>query len=142
MSFFCYISRSFSYRRHSVSFKLQLIWGNAIVRVVARVFTLSFVPRTVLTKLKTTTWCPFFWSVGFGHMKTTSSLWTVNDNAITHLNNSIVFLGYHLQFLKCLQRSQGQQRTLCACEKPNFRWKKNAQQHWIKIASLSKRCQS
>jgi len=49
---FWYIARSFSYRRHSVSFTLQLIWGKAIfVSVVAGVFTLSFVPRIVLTKL-------------------------------------------------------------------------------------------
>jgi len=52
MSLFCYIARSFSYRRHSVCFTLQLIWGNAVfVSVVAGVFTLSFVPRIVLTKL-------------------------------------------------------------------------------------------
>jgi len=55
MSLFCYIARSFSYKRHSASFKLQFIWGNAVfVSVVARVFTLCFVPRIVLTKLKTT----------------------------------------------------------------------------------------
>jgi len=37
-------------------FTLQLIWGNAIfVRVVAGVFTLNFVHRIVLTKLRTTT---------------------------------------------------------------------------------------
>jgi len=42
----------FSCRRHSVSFTLQLIWGNAIfVSVVAGVITLCFVPRIVLTKL-------------------------------------------------------------------------------------------
>jgi len=36
----------------SLSFTLQLIWGNAVfVSVVAGVFTLSFVPRIVLTKL-------------------------------------------------------------------------------------------
>jgi len=52
MSLFCYIVRSFSYRCRSVSFTLQLIWGNAIfVSVVAGVFTLSFVPRIVLTKV-------------------------------------------------------------------------------------------
>jgi len=53
MSRFCYIARSFSCRRHSIFFTLQLIWGwNAVfVSVVARVFTLSFVPRIVLTKL-------------------------------------------------------------------------------------------
>jgi len=52
MSLFCYIARSFSCRRHSLSFTLQLIWGwNAVfVSVVAGVFTLSFVPRIVLTK--------------------------------------------------------------------------------------------
>jgi len=56
MSLFCYITRSFSCRRHSVFFTLQLISGNAVfVSVVAGVFTLSFVPRIVLTKLKTTT---------------------------------------------------------------------------------------
>jgi len=56
MSLFCYITRYFSHRRHSVSFTLQLVWGNAIfVSVVAGVFTLSFVPRIVLTKLETTT---------------------------------------------------------------------------------------
>jgi len=53
MSLFCYIARSFSCRRHCVSFTLQLIWGNAIfVSVVAGVFTLIFVPRIVLTKLQ------------------------------------------------------------------------------------------
>jgi len=57
-------------------------------------------------------------------MKKTLSLRTVNDNVITHLNNSIVCFGYHLHFLKCLQRSQGQQRTFCTCEKTNFRWTK------------------
>jgi len=42
--------------RHSVSVTLQLIWGNVFfVNVVTAVFTLSFVPRIVLTKLKTTT---------------------------------------------------------------------------------------
>jgi len=52
MSLFCYIARSFSCRRHSLSFTLQLIWRNAVfVSVVAGVFTLSFVPRIVLTKL-------------------------------------------------------------------------------------------
>jgi len=51
MSLFSYIARFFSYRRHNVSFTLQLIWGNAIfVNVVAGVFTLSFMPRIVLTK--------------------------------------------------------------------------------------------
>jgi len=58
MTLFCYIARSFSCRRHSLSFtlQLQLIWGNAVfVSVVAGVFTLSFVPRIVLTKFKTTT---------------------------------------------------------------------------------------
>jgi len=61
MSLFCYIARSFSYRPHSISFTLQFIWWNAIfVSVFARVFTLSFVPRIVLTKLKTTTQFPSF----------------------------------------------------------------------------------
>jgi len=56
MSLYCYIARFFSYKRHSVFFTLQLIWGNAIfVRVVAGVFTLNFVHRIVLTKLRTTT---------------------------------------------------------------------------------------
>jgi len=56
MSLFCYIARSFPNRRHCVSFTLQLIPGNVIfVSLVARVFTLSFVPRIVLNKLKTTT---------------------------------------------------------------------------------------
>jgi len=42
----------FFYRRHSVCFTLQLSWGKAIFgSVVAGVFTLSFVPRIVLTKL-------------------------------------------------------------------------------------------
>ena len=54
MSLFCYIARSFSNRHHCVPFTLQLIWGNVIfVSVVARVFTLSFLPRIVLNKLKT-----------------------------------------------------------------------------------------
>jgi len=45
MPLFCYIARSVSNWRHCASFTLQLIWGNAIfVSVVARVFTLSFVP--------------------------------------------------------------------------------------------------
>jgi len=61
-------------------------------------------------------------------MKKASSLRTVNDNVITHLNNSIVYFGYHLDFLKRLQRSQGQQRTLCTCEKTNFAEQKNARQ--------------
>jgi len=53
MSLFWCIARSFSCRRHWVSFTLQLIWGNAIfISVVAGVFTLSFVPRIVLTKLQ------------------------------------------------------------------------------------------
>jgi len=56
MSLFCYITRSFSYKRHSVSFTLQLNWGNAIfVSVVAGVFIVSFVSRIVLANLKTTT---------------------------------------------------------------------------------------
>jgi len=52
MLLFCYIARHFSYRRHSVFFTLQSIWGNAIfVNVVAaRTYTLSFVLRIVLTK--------------------------------------------------------------------------------------------
>jgi len=51
-----HITRSFSCGGHSVSFALQLIWGNAFfVSVVAWVFTLSFLPRIVLTKLKTST---------------------------------------------------------------------------------------
>jgi len=38
-----------------IFFLKQLIWGNVIfVSVVARFFTLSFVPRIVLNKLKTT----------------------------------------------------------------------------------------
>jgi len=46
MLLFCYIARYFSNRRHCVSFTLQLIWGNVIfLSVIARVFTLSFVPR-------------------------------------------------------------------------------------------------
>ena len=53
MSLFCYIARCFSCGPHCVSFTLQLIWENAIfVNVVAGVFTLSFVPRIVLTKLQ------------------------------------------------------------------------------------------
>jgi len=60
MSLFGYIARSFSYRRHSVSFTLQLIRENAVfVSVVAVVFTLSFVPRIVLTKLNNCI-IPFF----------------------------------------------------------------------------------
>jgi len=62
MSLFGYIEKRFffSYRRHSVSFTLQLIWGNSIfVSVVAGVFTLSFVPRIVLTKLNNCI-IPFF----------------------------------------------------------------------------------
>ena len=52
MLLFCYIARSFSYRRHSVSFTLQLIWGNTtFLSMVAGVFTLSYVPWIVLTKL-------------------------------------------------------------------------------------------
>jgi len=55
MSLFCYIARSFSNRRHCVYFTLQLIWVNVVfVSVVTRVFTLSFVLRIVLNKLKTT----------------------------------------------------------------------------------------
>jgi len=59
MSLFYDIARSFSCRRHSLSFTLWLIWGNAVfVSVVAGVFTLSFVPRIVLTKLNN--YIPFF----------------------------------------------------------------------------------
>jgi len=55
MSLFCYITLSFSYRRSDVSFILHLIWGDAIfVKVVAVSFSLRFVARNVLTKLKTT----------------------------------------------------------------------------------------
>jgi len=51
MSLFCYITHSFLYRRNDVSFKLQLIWGDAIfVEVVAVSFSLSFVARIVLTE--------------------------------------------------------------------------------------------
>jgi len=43
MSLFCYITRSLPYRRHSFSFNLQLIWGNAVfVNVVSEVITLTF----------------------------------------------------------------------------------------------------
>jgi len=60
MSLFCCIARSFSCRRHSICFTLQLIWGNGIfVSVVAGVFTLSFVPRIVLAKLNSYI-IPFF----------------------------------------------------------------------------------
>jgi len=52
MSLFCYITRSFSCKSHSLSLTLQLIWGSAVfVSVVAEVFTLNFVPRIVLNKL-------------------------------------------------------------------------------------------
>jgi len=52
MSLFCYITRSFSYRRNDVSFILQLIWGDAIfVKVVAVRFSLNFVARLVLRQL-------------------------------------------------------------------------------------------
>jgi len=47
--------------------------------VVAGVFTLSFVPGIVLTKLKTTTWFPFFYSDDFSLMKKISFSRTVND---------------------------------------------------------------
>ena len=51
MSLFCYIARFFCCRRHSLSFTLQLIWGNVVsVNVVEGDFTLSYVPRIVLTK--------------------------------------------------------------------------------------------
>jgi len=51
MPFLCYIARSFSCKRHSLSFTLPLISGNAVfASVVAGVFTLSSVPRIVLTK--------------------------------------------------------------------------------------------
>ena len=118
MSLFCYIARYFSYRRHSVSFKLQLIWGNAIfASVVARVFTLSFVPRIVLTKLKTTTW--FLLS-----NLTTLALWQKYRfwepwMTLPHLNNSIVCFRCDWLFLRCLQRSRAQQQKFWTCEKSN-----------------------
>jgi len=61
-------------------------------------------------------------------MKKTSSLRTVDDNVITQLNNSIVCFGYHLHILRCLQRTRGQQRTFCTCEKATFAEQKNVQQ--------------
>ena len=121
MSLFCYIARSFSCRRHSVSFTLQLIWGNAIlVSVVAEVFTLSFVPRIVLTKLQQL------------HNSLVSNLTTLvlwkkyclwepwMTLLLLHLHNSIVCFHYHLHFLRCLQRTQAQQEKFCTCVKPNF----------------------
>jgi len=53
MSLFCYITRSFSYGRNDISFMLQLFWRDAIiVKMVAVSFSLSFVARIKLTKLK------------------------------------------------------------------------------------------
>jgi len=41
---------------------------------------------------------------------------------LLHRNNSIVCfcIHYHLQFFKCLQRSQAQLQKFCTSEKPNF----------------------
>jgi len=121
MSLFCYIARSFSYRRHSLSFILQLIWGNAVfVNMVAGVFTLSFVPRIVLTKLNN-------YIIALFSNLTTLVSWKkyrLREPWMTllllHLNNSIVCFHYHLHFLRCLQRSQAQQQKFCTREKTNF----------------------
>jgi len=70
MTRFCYITRSFSYRRNDVSFILQLIWANAIfVKVVAVSFNLSFEAWSALTKLKTTAEFAVLQSNQFSFMK-------------------------------------------------------------------------
>jgi len=97
--FFCYVTCSFSYRRSDVSFILQLIWGDAIfVKVVEVSFSLSFVARIVLTKLKTTAQFAFLQSNQFSLMKKISCLRTVKHNIITPFNNSVVCFYYHLYF--------------------------------------------
>jgi len=116
MSLFSYIARFFSYRRHNVSFTLQLIWGNAIfVNVVAGVFTLSFMPRIVLTKFNNHI-IPYFlvlWKI--------YRLWEPWMTVLfLHRNNSLVCFHCHLHFRRCLQRSQAQQQKICTREKPNF----------------------
>ena len=64
MSLFCYITRSFSYRRNDVSFVLQLIWGDAIfVKVVAVSFSssiLCLVPHPALLTIYKTNILPVF----------------------------------------------------------------------------------
>ena len=122
MSRFCYIARSFSCGRHCVSFTLQLIWGNAIfVSVIAGVFTLSFVPRIVITKLQ-----QLHNSLNVSNL-TTLVLWKKYrlwepwmTLLLLHLHISIVCFHYHLHFLRCLQRTQAQQQTFCTREKTNF----------------------
>jgi len=122
MSLFCYIARS-SYRRHSVSFTWQLIWGNIIfVSVVAWITTLNFCASDCANETQNNYIIPFFliWLLQSYEKKSSSR--TVNDNVplINHLNNSIVCFHYHLHCLRCLQRSQAQQRKFCTCGKPKF----------------------
>jgi len=63
---------------------------------------------------------------------------------LLHLDNSVVYFHYYLHFLRCSQHSKVQQQKFCTGEKPRLSLNKKwfAQQHWIKIASLSKRCRS
>jgi len=120
MSLFCYIARSFSNRRYCVSFTLQLIWGNvSVVSVVARIFTLSFVPQIVLNKLKTTS----LHNSLFSNLTTFVSWKNIvleNRERHCYYSDSIVCFHHHLHFLGCLQRLQAQQNKFCTCEKPNF----------------------
>jgi len=92
------------------------------VSTTSLVLTLSFVPRIVLTKLKTTT----LHNLLFSNLMTLV-LWKniVFENCEWHcfysvLNNSIVYCHYYSHFRRCLQRSQAQQQKFCTCEKPNF----------------------
>jgi len=144
MLLFCYTAFSFSCRRPSLSFTLQLIWGNAVfLSVVSGVFTLSFVPRIVLTKLNNYI-IPFFliWRL-YSHERN-----TVIENREWHCYYSTLKIALSVFiticiFLDAYNVHKSSNKKFAPVKNQTFRWTKNAHQRWIKIASLSTmRCQS
>jgi len=138
MSFFCYISRYFSYRRHSVSFKLQLIWGNAIVSVVARVFTWASCLGLCWLNSKQL-------HISLFSNLTTLVLWKKHclwEPWMTMLLLTLI-IALSVSVTICIfwnayDVHKASNEHFAPVKKQTFAEQKNAQQRWIKIASLSK----
>jgi len=128
MSLFCYIARS-SYRRHSVSFTWQLIWGNIIfVSVVAWITTLNFCASDCANETQNNYIIPFFLIWLFQSYEKKSSSRTVNDNVplINHLNNSIVCFLTICIVLDAYNVHKPSNENFAPVESQSLRWTKKS----------------